>query len=179
MISPFVKEAGDAATSTSPTMTEFSTRRRGLRSPVSYWRGAASPVDQSATVTVTAESDVADARQLGREISARAGFTGGDQTVIAAAITEVARNIVTYAGKGEITLTAEAEGSQPGIVVVARDTGPGIPDVSSALREGFSTAGGAGLGLAGVRRLMDVFEIVSAPGKGTTITMQKWRRAQA
>ncbi len=178
MISPFVKLAGGGPISTAPSPTDAvrSVPRRGLRPSVSYWRGAATAADQAATVSIAAEPDIASVRQLGREISAKAGFAAGDQTVIAAAIAEVARNIVTHAGRGEITLSAESEGGRQGIVVVARDRGPGIPDVSSALREGFSTAGRAGLGLPGARRLMDVFEIASAPGKGTTITMQKWRR---
>ena len=178
MISPFVKQAGGSATSTAPSPidTVRSVPRHGFRQTVSYWRGASAVADQTATLAIAAESDVASVRQLGREISARAGFAAGDQTVIAAAIAEVARNILTHAGSGEITLSAESEGGRTGIVVIARDKGPGIPDVSSALREGFSTAGRAGLGLPGARRLMDVFEIASAPGKGTTITMQKWRR---
>ena len=130
------------------------------------------------TVAVAAEPDVASVRQLARQLAAQVGFSQGDQTVIEAVISEIARNMLCFAGQGEITLRAEG-GVQAGIVVIARDQGPGIPDVARALQEGFSTSGGLGLGLAGARRLMDTFEIVSAPGQGTTVTMKKWRRRHA
>jgi anti-sigma regulatory factor (Ser/Thr protein kinase) len=135
-------------------------------------------VAEAKTIAVAAEPDVASVRQQARQLAAQVGFTQGDQTVIEAVISEIARNILSFAGRGEITLRAEG-GVQPGIVVVARDEGPGISDVSQALQEGFSTSGGLGLGLAGARRLMDTFEIVSAPGQGTTVTMKKWRRRHA
>jgi len=172
MTSPLVKQ-GRGAEGSQRRLVADPAHRTGLPMQVNYWRGAPTLSDPGSTVQIAAETDVANARRVGLEMSARAGFTGGDQTVIAAAIAEVAQNIVTYAGAGEIILTEVSDG-RPGLVVVARDSGPGM-DVPSALREGFSTVGAPGLGLNGVRRLMDVFEIASTPGKGTTITMTKWR----
>src|SRR2546426_3197415 len=81
-----------------------------------------------------------------------------------------------YAKRGEISLSVVANGDQQGVVIVARDQGPGIPDVSRALQDGYSTSGGLGLGLPGARRLMDDFDIASVVGQGTTVTMRKWRR---
>jgi serine/threonine-protein kinase RsbT len=130
-------------------------------------------------VPITADVDVVSARQRGRELAAEAGFSSGDQTVIAAAISEIARNILMYAKRGEIALRVVMNGDMDGLVVVARDQCPGIPDVPRALQDGYSTSGGLGLGLPGARRLMDEFEVVSGPGKGTTITMKKWRRRHA
>jgi serine/threonine-protein kinase RsbT len=128
-------------------------------------------------ISIAADTDVVTARQRGRELAAEAGFSSGDQTVIAAAISEIARNILNYAKHGEVALSVVNNGDRRGVVVVARDQGPGIRDVERALEDGYSTSGGLGLGLPGARRLMDEFEVVSAPGKGTTVTMKKWRRA--
>ena len=127
-------------------------------------------------VQIASDTDVVTARQLGREFAAESGFSGGDQTVIAAAISEVARNILTYAQTGEVTLRSACDGEREGIVVVARDNGPGIPDVALALQDGYTTSGGFGLGLPGSRRLMDEFTLVSSLGAGTLVTMKKWRR---
>ncbi len=127
-------------------------------------------------VQITSDTDVVTARQVGREFAAEAGFSGGDQTVIAAAISEIARNIVNYAQIGEVTLNSARDGERRGIVVVARDNGPGIPDVALALEDGYTTSGGLGLGLPGSRRLMDEFTVVSSLGAGTLVTMKKWRR---
>jgi len=128
-----------------------------------------------AVQVVTTDADVVAARQRGRLIAAQVGFSVGDQTVIAAAISELARNILLYARHGEIVLEPIKSGDRVGIKVIARDSGPGIKDVSKALMDGFSTSGGLGLGLPGARRLVDEFEITSAPGKGTVIVMQKWK----
>ena len=128
-------------------------------------------------IPIAADTDVVTARQRGRELAAEAGFSSGDQTVIAAAISEIARNILNYAKRGEVALSVVNNGDRRGVVVVARDDGPGIHDVDRALEDGYSTSGGLGLGLPGARRLMDEFEVTSAPGKGTTVTMKKWRRA--
>jgi len=130
-------------------------------------------------VPIAADVDVVSARQKGRELAAEAGFSSGDQTVIAAAISEIARNILMYAKRGEIVLRVVMNGDLDGVVIVARDQGPGIPDVARALQDGYSTSGGLGLGLPGARRLMDDFDVVSTPGKGTTVTMKKWRRRHA
>lgn len=131
------------------------------------------------TVSIKSDVDVVGARQRGRELAARLGFSAGDQTVIAAAISEVARNILTYARRGDVDLHVVEDGDRPGITIVARDQGPGISDIAQALQDGYSTSGGLGLGLSGARRLMDEFEIVSAPGRGTTVTMKVWRRGHA
>jgi serine/threonine-protein kinase RsbT len=128
------------------------------------------------SVAIAADVDVVTARQQARSIAADAGFSSGDQTVIAAAISEIARNILMYAKRGEVTLKVITNGDRQGVVVIARDQGPGIPDVPRALQDGYSTSGGLGLGLPGARRLMDEFDIASAVGKGTTVTMKKWRR---
>lgn len=124
---------------------------------------------------ITSDADVIAARQRGRELAAEFGFSAGDQTVIAVAISEVARNILHYARRGEIVLRASNAGNRVAIVVIARDQGPGIQDLTLALRDGYSTSGGLGLGLPGARRLMDEFAIHSELGKGTQVTMKKWR----
>jgi serine/threonine-protein kinase RsbT len=104
------------------------------------------------------------------------GLSTGDQALVATAISELARNIVDYAKRGEIILELAEHEARRGMVVIARDEGPGIPDVERAMQDGYSTGNGLGLGLPGVRRLMDEFEIVSQVGKGTTITAKKWAR---
>ena len=109
-------------------------------------------------------------------MAAQLGFSGVDLTLIATAISEMARNIAVYTGEGEIVLDAIQDGSKQGILVVARDEGPGIPDVERALQDGFSTGQSLGLGLPGARRLMDELEVASQAGKGTSVTMKKWKR---
>jgi serine/threonine-protein kinase RsbT len=128
----------------------------------------------SAAVAITSAIDIVTARQRGRELAAQIGFTGSDLTVIATAISELARNIVAYAQQGEILLRRAQRGNRIGIQIVARDAGPGIRDVAKALQDGYSTGKGLGLGLPGVRRLVDDFEVVSVAGKGTTVTARKW-----
>ena len=118
--------------------------------------------------------DIVVARQQGRALAERYGVRGVDLIVIATAISEIARNILSYATRGEVLLRGEDQGSRHGIVVIARDDGPGVEDIERAMEDGFSTGDGLGLGLPGARRLMDEFEIVSAPGAGTTVTMRKW-----
>jgi serine/threonine-protein kinase RsbT len=103
----------------------------------------------------------------------RAGFTGADLTMLATAVSEVARNIVRFASSGEVTLEL-LDQPQRGIRVTARDAGPGIRDIDEALEDGYSTYNGLGLGLPGARRLMDEFSIVSESGHGTTVSMTKW-----
>lgn len=127
-------------------------------------------------VPIASDADVVAARQLGRELAAEAGFSGGDQTVIAAAISEIARNILNYAQVGEVMVHSTHDGDRHGIIVVARDKGPGIADITLALQDGYTTSGGLGLGLPGSRRLMDEFTVVSSLGNGTLVTMKKWRR---
>lgn len=96
-------------------------------------------------------------------------------SLIATAISELARNILRYAKHGEIVIGHDDNSGKQGIVVVARDEGPGIRSIEQALQVGFSTSGGLGLGLPGVRRLTDEFEISSKPGRGTVVTIKKWR----
>jgi serine/threonine-protein kinase RsbT len=127
-------------------------------------------------VAVSRDADIVTARQLGRELAAKAGFAGSDLTLIATAISEVARNIVSYAENGEILLDLAERNGRRGLLVVAQDHGPGIADIDQAMQDGFSTGKSLGLGLPGARRLMDEFEIASEPGKGTTVTMRKWCR---
>lgn len=127
-------------------------------------------------VAISADSDIVAARQEGRSIAAKLGFLSGDLALIATAISELARNIVQYAGTGEITVKLAEDGMRQGVVIVARDKGPGIFDIKKALQDGYSTSGSLGLGLPGVRRLMDEFEIISEVGQGTTVTVIKWRR---
>jgi anti-sigma regulatory factor (Ser/Thr protein kinase)/anti-anti-sigma regulatory factor len=127
-------------------------------------------------VVIGQDGDVVTARQKGRELAIQVGFSGTDLTIIATAISEIARNIVTYAQHGEIILSPVLQGGRRGILVIGRDHGPGIPDIGLAMRDGFSTGRSLGLGLPGARRLMDEFEIVSEVGKGTTVTMKKWTR---
>jgi len=133
-------------------------------------------VADEVVVPIGSDADIVIARQKGRAMAERVGFSGSNLAVVATAISEVARNIVEYAKTGEIALKAVNQGGKHGLVVVARDEGPGIPDIALAMQDGYSTAKGLGLGLPGARRLMDEFEIVSRVGRGTTVTMKKWVR---
>lgn len=125
-------------------------------------------------IPVSSDTDVVVARQRGRALAAMLGFSPIQQTLIATAISEIARNIVQHAQQGEILLSTVQRGRSRGIVVAARDQGPGIRDVELALQDGYSTGGGLGLGLSGAKRLMDELEIQSEVGKGTTVVMKKW-----
>ena len=126
-------------------------------------------------IRIASDKDIVTARQQGRAVAIQTGFSVSEATLIATAISELARNIVSYARKGQITLKIVNGLNRQGVAVVATDDGPGIPDIRQALRDGFSTSGSLGLGLPGVRRLMDEFEITSQPGRGTTVTVKKWR----
>jgi len=127
-------------------------------------------------VPVMSAADIVTARQKGRVMALEMGFDGADPTLIAAAISEVSRNIVEYAKRGEVILQPRRNGTRAGLCVVARDQGPGIPDLARALQYGYSTRKGLGVGLPGAKMLMDEFEIASKIGEGTTITMIKWLR---
>ena len=127
-------------------------------------------------MAINSDQDIVTARQKGRALAVELGFSTGDATLIATSISELARNIVSYARKGEITLKTLRASSRQGILIIASDDGPGIRDIRQAMRDGFSTSGSLGLGLPGVRRLMDEFEIVSEPGKGTIVTVKKWKQ---
>jgi len=127
-------------------------------------------------VPIKAHVDVVLARQKVRGLVSGLRFSGSELTLIATAISEVARNIITYAGSGEIVLRVVQRGQRRGVLVIARDRGPGIADIERAMGDGYSTSRGLGLGLPGSKRLMDEFELVSEVGKGTEITMTKWER---
>lgn len=130
---------------------------------------------------ITSATDIVTARQRGRALALEIGFNGADVTLIAAAISEIARNIIDHAKRGEVVMsrvTSRGNGdtAHPGIKIIVRDEGPGIRDVAQALQYGYSTRRGLGVGLPGAKWLMDEFDVASEVGRGTTITMKKWRR---
>jgi serine/threonine-protein kinase RsbT len=127
-------------------------------------------------VAINSDQDIVTARQRGRALAIELGFSTGDATLIATSISELARNIVSYARKGEIIFEVVHGSSKLGISITASDRGPGIWDIRQAMKDGFSTSGSLGLGLPGVRRLMDEFEISSEPGRGTIVTVKKWKQ---
>jgi serine/threonine-protein kinase RsbT len=134
-------------------------------------------VEPESRIAIESDTDVVAARQRARELAAALELSSTDQTLLATAISEVARNITTYAGSGEVAVAiVEGGDGRRGIRVVARDDGPGIADVEAALQDGFTTGSGLGIGLPGARRLVDEFVIDSAPGRGTTVTLVKWAR---
>lgn len=124
-------------------------------------------------VEIAGDVDVIQARQAGRALASDLGFCSSDLVVVPTAISELARNILRYAGRGEITIEA-VRGRRTGIKVVATDSGPGIADIALALQDGYSSSGSLGLGLPGVRRLADEFAIRSERGEGTVVQMIKW-----
>jgi serine/threonine-protein kinase RsbT len=132
----------------------------------------------SIRVSIRDESDVGVARRRARELSVRAGLSDASVEELATAVTEIAQNIVVHAGSGELLFAVASDGERLGVVVLARDDGPGIADLAAAMSDGYSTAKGLGLGLPGARRLVDEFDLTSSPGRGTTVTMRKWRSAE-
>jgi serine/threonine-protein kinase RsbT len=126
-------------------------------------------------VAIGSEADVVTVCQEARRLAAGLGFAGAELAHVVTAVSEVAGNVRLYAGRGEVVLAAAEESDRVGIAVVARDAGPGIPDIGLAMQDGWSTAGSMGLGLPGARRLMDEFEITSEVGRGTTVAMRRWR----
>lgn len=132
-------------------------------------------MESEVRVPIEADADLVTARAEARAMARRLGFPRPDPTLIATAISEVGRNIVVHAGRGEIVLRPLDEPNRYGIAVIASDAGPGIRDLDAALRDEYSGRGGLGLGLSGARRLMDEFEVTSDPEGGTTVTMRKWR----
>jgi len=129
---------------------------------------------QDILVSIGSDVDIVLARQQGRTMAGSIGFGATDATLIATAISELARNIVMYAQKGEVMMRNVETAHSRGILIVARDDGPGIRSIQDVLRDGYSTSGGLGLGLPGVRRLMDEFAIESELKRGTTVTVKKW-----
>lgn len=131
-------------------------------------------VEGDRAIPIVRDTDVVAARLAARALATRVGFTGTDLVLIAVAVSEVARNIVAYAGPGEVLLSVVQNRSRLGLQVIARDQGPGIPDLSLALKKGFSTSRSLGLGLPGSKRSMDEFRLESTLGIGTIVTMRKW-----
>jgi serine/threonine-protein kinase RsbT len=129
---------------------------------------------QDILVSIGSDVDIVLARQQGRTMAGSIGFGATDATLIATAISELARNIVLYAQKGEVMMRSVETARSKGILIVARDNGPGIRSIQDVLRDGYSTSGGLGLGLPGVKRLMDEFAIESELRRGTTVTVKKW-----
>lgn len=128
------------------------------------------------SVEILSEWDIVAARQLGRNEAKEVGFGTVDQARITTAISELARNIYIYAGKGKIEIERISERGSIGIIITASDEGPGIPDVRKVMEDGFSTSGGLGAGMPGVRRLMDDFKLDTILGEGTIIKATKWIR---
>jgi serine/threonine-protein kinase RsbT len=135
-------------------------------------------VDDEARIPIESGADLVPARARGRTVAIRLGFSQTDATLIATAISEIARNIVVHAGRGEIRIAPLHEEDRKGLLVVAEDRGPGMPELDGDV-DGQSARGGLGLGLPGARRLMDDFEVASDRNRGTTVTMRKWRARTA
>lgn len=127
-------------------------------------------------VPIAIESDIVVARRTVREVATQVGFGTTDVTRIVTAASELARNIFQYAGKGTMHWRPVEENGRAGLELRFVDQGPGIADISLALREGYSTGEGLGLGLSGAKRLMDEMEMQSSPAQGTKITVKKWRK---
>ncbi len=132
-------------------------------------------MEHEVRVPITSDADLVPARAQGRALAQALGFSQTDATLIATAISEIARNIVVHVGSGQIVMSGIHEPHRYGLVVVASDAGPGIPEIDVALEGGHTSAGSLGLGLPGARRLMDEFQVETDAGKGTTVTMTKWR----
>ena len=138
------------------------------------------PPEPEERIAIESDNDVVTARQRARELAAKLDLTSTDQTLLATAISEVARNITTYATRGEVELSVvKDDNGREGIKVIARDQGPGIENLDLALQDGYTSGGGLGLGLPGARRLVDDFDIQTAPGQGTTVTLVMWARPNA
>ena len=132
--------------------------------------------DSTVQLPIDTDEHIVDARAEGRALATQLGFSRTDATLIATAISEVARNILVHAGSGEVALRPEVGDRRCGLVVVASDSGPGIRDVDAAMQEGFGTKGGLGLGLPGAKRIMDEFSVQTG-GRGTTVEMAMWRES--
>ena len=125
---------------------------------------------------IRSESDIVTTRRTVREVAQGLGFGITDVTRIVTATSELARNVVLYAGSGVIRWRQVGISGKVGVELTLEDNGPGIADIEQVMQEGYTTSGGLGLGLPGTKRLMDEFEIASEVGKGTRITVRKWRR---
>ena len=132
-------------------------------------------VEKDEVLPVRVGDDVVRARQAVRAVATAAGFSLVDQTKIITAASEIARNTIDYGGGGEMKIEVVNVQGRRGVRLVFSDKGPGIPDIDKALTDGFTTGGGLGLGLSGAKRLVNEFEIKSAPGEGTVITLLRWK----
>ena len=131
-------------------------------------------MENEVRIPINSDRDVVTARQKCRGMASELGFASTDVTLIATAISELARNIVEHAGHGEIVLNLLRLREKTGICIVARDDGPGIADIAQVMRDGYSSRKSLGLGLPGTRRIVDEFDIISQVGRGTTVTIKKW-----
>ncbi len=127
-------------------------------------------------ISINDEYDIVSARSVAKQIAGDIGLGIVDQSRIATAVSELTRNVVLYAGSGVITFRRLNDGGRSGLEIVVADSGPGIADIELAMQDGYTSGGGLGVGLPGSKRLMDEFEIESEVGKGTTVTIRKWRR---
>ena len=132
-------------------------------------------VEKAAALPVATEADVVKVRQAVRAFSVECRFSLVDQTKVVTAASELGRNLLIYGGGGEVRTEMVKRGERRGLRVVFEDQGPGIENIEEALRDGFTSGKGMGLGLGGARRLVSEFDIVSAPGQGTRVTIVKWR----
>jgi serine/threonine-protein kinase RsbT len=133
-------------------------------------------VSESERIAVTSDQDVVRVRQLVRSLAVAVKLSLVDQTKLVTAASELARNTLVYGGGGTVEVRRVENGRRPGVRIVFSDQGPGIVDLDLALTDGFTTGGGLGLGLSGARRLVDEFDIETAVGHGTSITVTKWCR---
>ncbi|HEY2110326.1 MAG TPA: anti-sigma regulatory factor [Dongiaceae bacterium] len=132
-------------------------------------------VEKNEQVAIRAGDDVVRARQAVRALALQAGFSLVDQTKIITAASEIARNTLDYGGGGELTLELLRDGARRGLRLTFTDQGPGIPDIDLALKDGYTTGNGLGLGLSGAKRLSNEFAVDSKPGTGTKITLARWK----
>ena len=137
------------------------------------------PIDMRLRVPMHDESDVVVARRRTRELALQQGLSAAQTEALATAVTEIARNILVHAGSGELFFAAGEKASRRGVIVTARDHGPGIAHIEQAMQDGFSTRGSLGFGLPGARRLVDEYELESTLGIGTTVTLRKWAGAES
>ena len=133
------------------------------------------PVLRTETMPVRSDGDVVLARRAVRSWAVQAGFTLVEQTKIVTAASELARNMVDYGRGGTVLVEAIEDGGRKGLRLTFEDQGPGIPDINAALRDGFTTGAGMGLGLGGAKRLSNEFELRSAPGEGTRVAITRWK----
>jgi serine/threonine-protein kinase RsbT len=132
-------------------------------------------IEADETMPLRSSDDVVRVRQAVRARAVAAGFSLVDQTKIVTAASEIGRNAVDYGGGGTVRIEVLRDGARRGVRLTFADQGPGITDMAQALKDGYSTGGGLGLGLSGARRLSNEFDIKSAPGQGTIVTLARWK----